>query len=121
MKSKTKNKKSIERGRGGIFCFLFICLFAIIPYRSNCQMLIIFRELNSKRLYRTVQEKKRNFKSLSCGFVLHEDVLLERNEEKVVVISGGSRGGVRAHTPYLRVRMTGRSATGYVVLGLVYD
>ena len=29
-KNKTKNRKSIKRVRGGIFCFLFICLFAII-------------------------------------------------------------------------------------------
>ena len=56
------------------------------------------------------------------GYVLHEeDVLLEYNEKKVVVISGGPRGGARAHTPYLRERMTGRSATGYIVLGFVYD
>ena len=80
--------------------------------------------MNPKRLCRTVQEKKETLSPylVVSGYVLHEeDVLLECNKKKVVVISGGSRGGARAHTPYLRVWMTGRSATGYIVLGLVYD
>ena len=118
MKNKTKNKKSIKRVRGGIFCFLFLCLFGIIQFRSNCL------QLNSKRLCRTLQEKKETLSRylVVSGYVLHEeDVLLEYNEKKVVVISGGPRGGARVHTPYLRERMTGRSATGYIVLGFVYD
>ena len=80
--------------------------------------------MNFKRLCRTVQEKKETLSRylVVSGYVLHEeDVLLECNEKKVVVISDGSQGGARAHFPLLRVWMTGRSATGYIVLGFVYD
>ena len=47
-----------------------------------------------------------HLKSLSCGYVLHEDVLLERNEKKEVIISGGSRGGPPYF--YTKLRPEGR-------------
>ena len=52
--------------------------------------------MNPKRLCRTVQEEKETLSRylVVSGYVLHEeDVLLECNKKKVVVISGGSEVG----------------------------